>query len=169
MPGSASGTWNSRASVGSRGFSSSRHQHRAGGEEVTGAEGEDGTCGAGVSSCRARRNVAHAFLPANAADLDKPSLESQRRGLQKKQSKVPSPSPPVPAIAALLHQKRSFSPCFPSCQQGTGILLLAVQQQVFTHIVTMVRDCTSKCMPCPACKGRVPLLALQPAGRAQGS
>lgn len=60
------------------------YQHRAGGEELTGAEGEDGTCSAGVSSCGARGNGARGFLPANAANLDKPSLESWR-SLQKGQ------------------------------------------------------------------------------------
>lgn len=44
-------------------------------------------------------------------------------------------------------------------------ILLALQEQVFAYIVTMVHDCMSKCLPCPVCKGKAPPPAFQPAGQ----
>lgn len=89
---------------------------------MTGAGGGNGTQGAGVSSYEA-----HAVSSANAANSDKSSLESWRRGLQKEQSKA-SPSAQVLATAALFR--------VPVDQRGTRILLLAIWEQSSAHIVT---------------------------------
>lgn len=77
------------------------------------------------------------------------------------------PLRPVPAIAAFLLQKGSFSPCSPIARYRNFIV--SCPRAGFSQTVTMVCDCMSKCVPCPTCNGRAPLLAFQPAGAPWGS
>lgn len=160
-------------SAGICGSPSARHrgsqlyQRGAGGEEVTGAERKDCTCDVGFSSYRARGNGARGVLPANAANLDKPSLESGRKGLQKGQSKVSPPIAPAIAYRCSSASKRVIQSLFPQLPERYQNFF--VGSTGAGHIIAMVCDCVSKCMPCPACKGRAPPPALQPTGAAQGS
>lgn len=89
------------------------HGTRAGGEEVTAAEGEDFTCSARVSSCRARGNGAHAVSPTNAANSDRSNLESGRIGLQKGQSNICHPSPTSASYCCFFASKGVIQSLFP--------------------------------------------------------
>lgn len=93
-----------------------------------------------------------------------PVWKAEKEVCRKGRAKFLLPLPHCQLLLLFCIRKRC-SVRFPNCQQGTRILLLAVQEQVFSHIVTMGCDC----VPCPVCKGRAPPPALQPAGAAQGS